>query len=112
MKKNTSLIVAALVSLLIAGCSKHTQGTTDAQKSFNWGVVDISDGTPISHDFGGGKVCTITPTILTNGDIGMECKIEESGKVVASPRMQTRPGVPVICKGGGMTIELTPRIKQ
>jgi len=112
MKNHTSLIIAVVFSLLIAGCSKHAQGTAAAQKSFNFGVVDVSDGTPIRHDFGGGSVCTITPTILTNGDIGMECKIEKSGKVVASPRMETRPGVPVMCSSGGMTIELTPRIKQ
>ena len=112
MKNHTSLIVAALVGLLIVGCSKHAQGTADAQKSFNLGVVEVSDGTPIRHDFGGGRVCTITPTILTNGDIGMECKIEESGKVVASPRMEAKPGVPVMCSGGGISIELTPRIKK
>ena len=81
------------------------------------GVVEVSDGIQSRHDLGGGRVCIIMPTILKDGSILLSMRIEESGELRASPRVQTKNDMPVsisIGEAGGeeIGVALTPRLKK
>src|SRR5665647_1209976 len=92
MNKYTPLIVAALLASLFAGCSKHSPVATSL-KATNLGVVEISSGTQIRHDLGGGNVCVITPTVITKGNakfVNMLMVIEQAD---ASGILQTQAGL-------------------
>jgi len=54
MKKYTSLVILASVTLVFAGCSKHSQ-TAAFPKKNDLGVIDVSDGKPSSHTSVGDK---------------------------------------------------------
>ena len=69
MRHRTSLIIATLVVSAFTGCSKHPPAATTPRVT-DLGVVEIWSGTPIRHDFGDGKACIITPTVITNGSAG------------------------------------------
>jgi hypothetical protein len=113
MKHYTSPIIAALLVLLFAGCSKHPVGTTAVSpKVPDLGVVEVSDGIPSRHDLGGGRVCTIIPAIQKDGSIMLTLKIEQDGKLLAMPRVQTLSGRAIIARAGDIGVELTPEIKR
>jgi hypothetical protein len=76
MKKYTSLVVLASLTMALAGCSKHSQ-TASFPKNNDLGVIDVSSGKPSSHTLADGRACTVTPTILPDGDVSLATKIDE-----------------------------------
>ena len=126
MKYNTPLITAALLALLFTGCSKHSPSAATDPKLIDLGVVEISDGTQIRRDLGGGKACIITPTVTvaTNKTaqgggvtlIKMRMTIEQpdsSGTVhkLECPSVLAKAGQPAMWGLGDMDISLTTSIK-
>jgi hypothetical protein len=104
----------ALVASLFTGCSKNSpqESASPRPKVTNLGVVEVSDGKPSRHDLGGGRVCIITPTVLTGGIVELAMIIEESGKQLAAPRVSTLADRAVEVSVGDIGVGLTPHIKQ
>ena len=76
MKNRTSLVAIGVIALLLAGCSKHSQ-MVSFPKSNDLGVIDVSSGKPSSHTLADGRVCTITPTVLPDGNVRLATTINE-----------------------------------
>jgi hypothetical protein len=111
VKHRASLTALALLALTFVGCSKHSRDATVAGPQVrDLGVVEVSDGVQSRHDLGGGRVCVITPAIQKDGSVLLSMSIEESGKVLAKPRAQTRSGVPFQVSIGDIGIGMTPVI--
>ena len=111
MKNRTSLIALALLAFVFDGCSKHSPDAA-RPKVQDLGVVEVSDGIQSRHDLGGGRVCIITPAIQKDGSVLLSMSLEESGKVLALPRAQTKSDMPVQISVGDIGVGLTPHIKQ
>jgi hypothetical protein len=77
MKCYTPLFTFALFASLCTGCSKHSP-TTALPKNNDLGVIEVSDGMPSSHILADGRVCTITPTILADGNVKLATTIIET----------------------------------
>jgi hypothetical protein len=77
MKFRTPLIVLASFTLVFAGCSKHPQAAS-FPKSNDLGAIDVSSGKPSVHTLADGRACTITPTLLPNGNVHLNTIIEET----------------------------------
>jgi len=77
MKIRTPLLILATFVLAFTGCSKHTQSAS-LPKHIDLGVVDVSSGKPISRTLADGRVCTITPTVLPDGNASLTTKIIET----------------------------------
>jgi RNA polymerase sigma factor (sigma-70 family) len=81
----------------------------------NFGVVEISDGTPTPLDLGADKECFVTGTMM---DDGMLQAVFTTKSVVDGVPVHTRlvtamkPGLQVICEVDGDLISLTPKIKE
>jgi hypothetical protein len=125
MKHHTSLIIAALLISVFAGCSKHPPAAV-APKITDLGVVEIASGTPIRHDLGGGKTCVISPTVTVATNkavqggrvtlIKMRMTIEQpdsSGIVQtqACPWVQAIAGEAAEWQVGDLDIRLTTKLK-
>jgi hypothetical protein len=112
MNYHTPLITAALLVSLFTGCSKHSQTATPANpKVAALGVVEVSDGVQSRHDLGSGRVCIITPAIQKDGSVLLALRIEQDGKLVATPRVETLPDRAVEVTVGDISVGLTPHIK-
>ena len=72
-----SLFTLVLLASLFAGCSKHSP-TAAIPKNNNLGVIEVSDVIPSSHILADGRVCTITPTILADGNVKLATTIIET----------------------------------
>jgi hypothetical protein len=77
MKIHTSLVILASLTLAFTGCSKHSQ-TAGIPKNNDLGVLDISSGKPSSHTLADGRACTITPTVLPDGNVSLTTTIDET----------------------------------
>jgi len=114
MTYRTPLITAALLASLLTGCSKHSPAATNP-KVTDLGVVEFSDRTPIRHDLDGGKVCVITPTVITNGStrqVMLVTTIEQPDSTkLACPKIVAFAGSPVEIRVGDIDIHLTIGIK-
>ena len=110
MKHRTSLIALTLLVLAFAGCSKHSAATYP--KVPNLGVVEVSDGITSRHDLGGDRVCIVTPTVQKDGSLLLALRIEEAGKLLAAPRVQTMSDRPFEVTVGDISIGFTPHLKQ
>jgi hypothetical protein len=77
MKCYTPLFTFALFASLCIGCSKHSP-TTALPKNNDLGVIEVSGGKPSSHILADGRVCTITPTILADGNVKLATSIIET----------------------------------
>src|SRR5277367_1382632 len=100
MKTRTSLIILASLTLALAGCSKHSSGTTANQGVSDLGVIEVSDGVQIQRDLGSGRVCTIMPAIQKDGSVLLSLKITQDGKLLAAPRIQTASDRPAVITVG------------
>lgn len=77
MKIRTPLIILASLTLTFTGCSKHSQAAS-LPKNNDLGVIDVSSGKPSSHTLADGRACTITPTVLPDGNVSLTTKIDET----------------------------------
>jgi PBP1b-binding outer membrane lipoprotein LpoB len=113
MTYRTPLITAALLASLLTGCSKHSPAANP--KVTDLGVVEFSDRTPIRHDLDGGKVCVITPTMITNGStrqVMLATTIEQPDSTkLACPKIVAFAGSPVEIRVGDIDIHLTIGVK-
>ncbi|MGA2052119.1 MAG: hypothetical protein ABSH19_02275 [Opitutales bacterium] len=87
------------------------------------GVVEFSDGEPVSFNLDGGLVANVTPTVLDDGSLQLKMTIENpnnpdgSTSVMASPTIIARSGMPVkiaissTSLGGTVSVSLTPTLK-
>ncbi len=86
MKRHLLSIVVALLTFELLGCSKQSQQKVDKvetpSKTYNLGMVEVSDGVQITHDLGDGKVCVITPALQKDGSMMLNMSLEESGKIL------------------------------
>src|ERR1035437_4548474 len=114
MTYRTSLLTMALVASLFTACSKHSpqESASPRPKVTNLGVVEVSDGKPIRHDLGGGRTCIIMPTVLPGGSVHLAISIEESGKQLAAPSVETLADRAVEVSVGDIGVGLTPDRKS
>ena len=94
MKNRTPLIALAILVLAFDGCSKHSGST--APKNFDLGVIEVSGGKPNSQILVDGRGCTITPTVMRDGNVNLEATLLEtnaSGVKRLSRSIQV-PGAP------------------
>jgi hypothetical protein len=77
MKRFTSLVVLALLTIALAGCSRSAQ-TAGLPKNNDFGVINVSSGKPSSHTLADGRACTITPTALPDGNVSLATTINET----------------------------------
>src|ERR1017187_9166016 len=78
MKIKTPLIALTLLALVFAGCSKHSPTASALPKNIDLGVIEVSGGIPSSHILADGRVCTITPSILADGNVKLATTIIET----------------------------------
>jgi hypothetical protein len=86
MKTHTPQIILGALTLLIAGCSKHSEPATN-QKVADYGVVDVSSSGTSSHDIdlGDGNLCVIKSFVITDQT--------GSQMLVSSAEIKARGGV-------------------
>jgi hypothetical protein len=127
MKNRTSLIVAALLTLLVAGCSKHSP---PAPKVADLGVVEVTDGGTNRITSSDGKVFIVRSmilrdqkvtingqeTVLKGEKIGLMISTEQTdahGVTQLSPaqNIMASPGQTVGISDGVTSISITPKIK-
>jgi hypothetical protein len=77
MKKCASLVVLASLTAVLVGCSKHSSAAANP-KNNDLGVIEVSGGKPSSHILADGRVCTITPTVLADGNVNLATTIIET----------------------------------
>jgi hypothetical protein len=77
MKINTPLIFLLSLTLLFAGCSKRSQ-TAALRPNNDLGIIEVSDGKPSSYTLADGRACTITPTVLPDGNASLATTIDET----------------------------------
>ena len=77
MKRHVSLVVLASLAMALVSCSKHSQ-TAGLPKISNLGVIDVSSGKPSSHTLEDGRACTITPTVLPDGNVSLATVVDET----------------------------------
>jgi len=77
MKKHTSLVVLASLMMAFVGCSKHSP-TAAVPKNNDLGFIEVSGGKPSSHTLADGRVCTITPSVMSDGDVKLTTTINET----------------------------------
>ena len=74
MRIHTPLIILALFTLALTSCSKHPQ-TANLQKTNDLGVINVSSGKPNSYTLADGRICTITPTLLPDGNVNLDTTV-------------------------------------
>jgi hypothetical protein len=74
MNRTTSLIVLTSLTIALAGCAKHSQ----ARSINDLGVIDVSSGKPSSHTLADGRVCIITPTVLSDGSVSLAARVDDA----------------------------------
>lgn len=80
-------------------------------KTADWGVIEVSDGLVTLHELEGGKTCRMTSTFQKDGTVVLAMRIEENGKLVSAPRVQTAFDLPVMISVGDTAVKFTPRKK-
>jgi len=127
MKNHASLIVAALLTLLVAGCSKHSP---PAPKVADLGVVEVTDGGTNRVTFSDGRVFVVRSMILKDQKAtvgGKETILKGTNIVLMISQEQTdphgvshltqeqnigaTPGQTVGVSDGVTSISITPKIK-
>ena len=110
----TFMVAAISIALAFGGsmgCSKHSPTATDTITEKDLGEVEVSDGIPAQVDMGGGRTCKIIPKVRTEGYLTLTMEVSEGGKVLASPRMDGKSGVPVKFYVDNVKYTLTPKAK-
>src|ERR1051325_7293275 len=127
MEKSIALLFAAS-TLVLAGCHSVFQmtRTQDTSNLTDWGTVEFSENIPKYLNLGEGKRCTLTATLLANGNLQIAIKTEEKlanadARVGAQIQMpmpvemtQTLivpSGVETVSYVGHMLVRFTPKLK-
>jgi hypothetical protein len=111
MRIRNLLTILASLTVALTGCSKHSS-TGPHAKQTDLGVIQVSDGETTRHDLGNGQICTITPTVSSNGTIVLQMEVKRDGQLLSRPRIQTTSGVAVAIEFGEVNIALTPILNQ
>lgn len=114
MKIHLTLIAVGLFAFGVIGCSKQPQGkSVAALKTYDLGVVDVSDGIQTTNDLGDGRVCVITPAFQKDGGIKLNMRLEESGRLLDKFQAQfTGHCTGITMRDGDFSISISPRVKQ
>ena len=112
------IIVTISVGILFAsGCSKRSSpsqaGSLSDRKDL--GAVALVPETPRQFDLGGGKICTLTASPLTNGiEVNVVVMTTNADGTIQHwlSRIDTKPGQPCAISLGDLTVGLTPTLKQ
>jgi hypothetical protein len=132
MKHHTSLIIAALLISVFAGCSKRPAAAVPWAKYTDLGVVQVSDGGTNRVDMGSGRFCVVRSFIVKDGaklrtsegkeetnkgqKIILMLTVEQtdsSGVIrqLASMNLMPSPDQTVGFSDGAIHIKLTPHLK-
>jgi hypothetical protein len=73
-------LLAVFMSLMMAlvGCSRHSSVTMPPSKNYNLGVIEVSDGKLARYNLGDGKICTVTPVPLADGNVQLTTLVVET----------------------------------
>lgn len=74
MKHGSMMVFLLLVTLLLAGCSQKTARAEGAQVLDFGG--DVADGKSITKTLANGVTCTVTTTLLPNGNVKLATKLQ------------------------------------
>jgi hypothetical protein len=119
MKTRTPQIILGALTILIAGCSKHSEPVTN-QKVADPGVVEVSSTSTSSHDIdlGDGNSCVIKSFVIrdqTGGQmIVSSAEIKARGSVTPAITFGAQTNSPdqaTFFTNGRYFIKFTPHIK-
>jgi hypothetical protein len=116
MRSQAPVIIAALITLLLAGCSKPP-AALPTLKVKDLGIVRVSGGVPTYHDLGGSRGCVITPAMLKSNSVRLAITIQETNsagvvQTVAMTRVDIKAGkTNQISIGDNFDIRLMPQIE-
>ena len=116
MRSQAPVIIAALITLLLAGCSKPS-AVLPTLKVKDLGIVKVSDEVPIYHDLGASRGCVITPATLKSNSVRLAITIQETNsagvvQTVAMTRVDIKAGkTNQISIGDNFDIRLMPQIE-
>ena len=118
-----TLLILICLALFLTGCSKQSL-SPDALASrhaakpnvTDLGVVEISDKVSSRHEVGTGRTAVLTPTVLPDGTLDIAIVIEEPPvnsrrKLLAMPRVITKPGQAVEISVDELGLKFTPTLK-
>lgn len=111
-------LAGTLAGIALCGCSRQPAVAVSPDVTYtNLGVVEISDGVPISHALGDGRAYVVTPTIFKDGTVEIRLDLQKtnaSGVVntVHGPTTRYMPGIQVKLSVEDVGICITPRIKS
>jgi len=77
MRRYLPLLAMTVLALLFTGCTKQSSAAA-RPKNNDLGVIEVVDGKPSSHLLADGRVCTITPSILSDGNVKLSATIAET----------------------------------
>jgi hypothetical protein len=77
MKIRKPLLILTSLTLAFTGCSRQSQ-TAGIPQNNDLGVIEVSSGKPSSYTLADGRVCTITPTVLPDGNVSLTTTINET----------------------------------
>ena len=124
MKKSTPLlainiVAAVLTALLSTSCStsprQASSGSCPAPTA-ELGVVELSARIPKIVNLGVGTNCTVTPTLLSGGEVQLELAVEtpiadSKATRLCQTRFIARLGMHHTVSVGDLLIGITPRLK-
>lgn len=117
MKASTFILIVTLSGVGLFGCSKHPSLVSMPSVTYtNLGVVEFSDGIPIRHALGDGRVYVLTPAIGQDGIVHTRLDLEvtnASGAVetLLGPTAGEFPGNLVKFSVADVGVEMIPQIK-
>ncbi len=117
MKNLNAIVIAALIGLLIAGCSKRTpkQTSSSQPKVTDLGVVELPNHESQTNDLGDGKDCIVTFDATSSKTIDIHLVIETKDadgnvKQIAMPRIGAIVGNKVSASVGNIGVTFTPNL--
>lgn len=113
MNRFFSVIVVALCSLLLAGCSKSGGSAGGPAQTVDLGTVNITPGTDFSHELEGGRTVVIKAEQLSVVGLSITANLEKGGKVLeTATAVPVTPDAPYILAVGSTTLKFTPHVNK
>jgi hypothetical protein len=127
LRANT-LTTVTLAAMLSVSCSKSPVGAAahetrlrqqlsiPANRPFkDLGVVELAAQTPREVSLGTGRICLLTPTVLTDGNLlinlASEAKTAEGKTLSTHSRITVRSGQQCVLSIDGLLVGFTPKLK-